>query len=116
MKNRKSLNPIVSAIGATFVVSLAASPVVNANTNPFAMNDLHGGFMVAEADVQKCGSLCGGANPKLDKNGEMIKCGNVCGEVAKCGSICGGVTERKTQGEGGDHEIAKCGNICAATK
>lgn len=118
MKDNKVLNPIASAIGATFIVSLAASPLVNANENPFALNNLQNGYMVSEAEVQKCGSICGGTSPQADKNGEMIQCGNTCGEVTKCGSICGGAVE-STPGENvadEDLEVAKCGSICAAVK
>ena len=65
--------------------------------------------------MQKCGSLCGGANPTF-KDGEMVKCGNVCGEVAKCGTLCGGAAAATAKMEGKDTEVAKCGNICAAVK
>ena len=115
MSNRKTFKPIVTAIGATFVVSLAASPVANANENPFALKELSGGFAVAAEEMQKCGSICGGPNPTM-KDGEIVKCGNVCGEVAKCGTICGGVAAATAKMEGKDTEVAKCGNICAAIK
>jgi len=116
MSNKISLKPIITAIGATFAVSLAASPVANANENPFALKELSGGFTVAAEEMQKCGSICGGANPTM-KDGEMVKCGNVCGEVTKCGTICGGVAgATKSMESGKDTEIAKCGNICAAVK
>lgn len=116
MNNKSNLKPIAAAIGTTFAVSLAFSPVANANENPFSLNELSGGFMVA-GETGKCGTLCGGAEPKMDSEGKMIKCGNVCGEVEKCGTLCGGVVDRPQGKEADkDAEVAKCGNICAAAK
>lgn len=49
----------------------------------------------------------------------MVKCGNVCGEVAKCGNICGGFGAENPTAPGvamKDGEVAKCGNICASAK
>jgi hypothetical protein len=109
--------PVASAIGTAFVVALSASPITNAAENPFALNELSGGFMVA-AEEGKCGTLCGGDTPKFSDKGEMVKCGSTCGEVAKCGNICGGAealaAPNKQASDGKDHEVAKCGNICAA--
>ena len=114
MSKSNNFKPLAAALGATFAVSLVASPIVNAEANPFQVNELSGGFMVAEAG--KCGSICGGEKPTF-KNGEMVKCGSTCGEVAKCGSLCGGSAMSKATSEGkGTGEIAKCGNICAAVK
>ncbi|MBI4006153.1 MAG: hypothetical protein HY356_05755 [Gammaproteobacteria bacterium] len=114
MSKKTSLKPIMAALGTTFVVSLTASPIVNAAENPFSLNELSGGFMVA-GEEGKCGTICGGANPTV-KDGEMVKCGGTCGEVQKCGSICGGTTATKPGPESKDTEVAKCGNICAAVK
>ena len=88
----KKINPIAAAIGTTFIMSVAASPVVNATENPFGLNELSSGYMVAE-ETGKCGTLCGGTAPTLNKDGEMNKCGNTCGEVQKCGTLCGGVAD-----------------------
>ena len=112
MSKKATLKPIAAALGTTFVVSLAASPIVNAAVNPFQLNELSGGFMVA-AEEGKCGSICGGEKPTF-KNGEMVKCGSTCGEVQKCGTICGGAAAAKAGPNAKDKEIAKCGNICAA--
>ncbi len=114
MSNKITLKPIAAALGTTFVVSLACSPIANANENPFALNELSSGYMVA-GEAGKCGTICGGDNPKAGENGEMAKCGGTCGEVEKCGTLCGGVTTRP----GGrdydkDVEVEKCGTICAA--
>ena len=117
MSKSHNFKPLAAAMGATFAVSLVASPIANAAANPFQMNQLSGGFMVA-AESGKCGNICGGTNPQFDKKtGEMIKCGNTCGEVAKCGNICGGVAMSKAKAEGkSTADIAKCGNFCAAVK
>ena len=115
MSKVQNFKPLAAAMGATFAVSLVASPIANAAANPFQINELSGGFMVA-AESGKCGTICGGENPTF-KNGEMVKCGNTCGEVAKCGSLCGGSAMSKSKAEGkSTDEMAKCGNICAAVK
>ena len=115
MSKSNNFKPLAAALGATFAVSLVASPIVNAEANPFQVNELSGGFMVAEAG--KCGSLCGGEKPTFNAKGEMVKCGSTCGEVAKCGSLCGGSAMSKAMAEGkGAGEVAKCGNVCAAVK
>jgi len=116
MVKKSTLKPIAAALGTTFMVSLAASPIANANENPFSLNELSGGFVVA-GEAGKCGSICGGESPSMNEKGEMVKCGNVCGEVAKCGSICGGFTDSGApRSEGKDTEVAKCGSICGAVK
>lgn len=114
MSKKYTLKPIVAALGTTFVVSLAASPMVNATENPFALNELSRGFMVA-GEAGKCGSICGGESITF-KDGEMVKCGGTCGEVAKCGTLCGGAAAAAAGPESKDKEIAKCGSICAAVK
>ena len=114
-----SVNSTSALIGTTFAVSLAASPLANATDNPFRLTELQHGFTLAQAEESRqCGNFCGGAKPTFDDQGEMVKCGSVCGEVAKCGNICGGFGN-KDPGRAGpemkDQEIAKCGNICAAS-
>jgi uncharacterized low-complexity protein len=115
MKNsmKKSLSV---ALGTTFIAAMSASPVANADTNPFGMQNLESGYMqVAEG---KCGEgkmdkakegKCG--EGKMDKAKEA-KCGEgKCGEgkmdkakEAKCGEgKCGEGMMKKKTGEG------KCG-------
>ena len=101
--NKKTLSPLAAALGTTFVVSLAASPVTQAATNPFAMHELSNGYMqVAEGN-------CGGMKDE-EKQAES-KCGankdtsaeGKCGE-GKCG-------EKRKAHEG------KCGEgKCGANK
>ena len=120
MKTKSKLNPLAVAVGTAFAVSLASSPIVGAADNPFSMNELSKGFMVAENDdASRCGSICGGEKPTLNEDGEMVKCGNNCGEVQKCGSICGGTesaNKSASPSSGEDGEVSQCGSICAAAK
>jgi len=109
-----------ATIATSFAVSLATSPLVSADTNPFGITDLRGGFTIAQAEESRqCGSFCGGKHPTYSDKGEIVKCGSVCGEVAKCGNICGGFGAKNPSAPGvamKDGEVAKCGTICAAAK
>jgi len=73
--------PLAIALGTTFVAAMSASPVVNADANPFGMQNLESGYMhVAEG---KCGEgKCG--EGKGDKAKEA-KCGGDKAKEAKCG-------------------------------
>jgi len=96
MSKKTTLKPIAVALGTTFAVSLAASPVVNAAENPFSMTELPNGYMVAgEHGEGKCGEgKCG------DKKKGEGKCGEgKCGE-GKCGD------KKKSEGKCGE---GKCG-------
>jgi len=93
MSKKTTLTPIAAALGTTFVVSLAASPIVNAAENPFALNELSSGYMVAEEG--KCGDKMEGEGKcgeemeseekdSEEKDSEEKKAEGKCGE-AKCG-------------------------------
>ena len=85
---KKSMkNPLSIALGTTFVAAMSASPVVNADSNPFGMQNLQSGYMqIAEG---KCGEGKCGGKAKEAKCGEG-KCGGKAKE-AKCGEgKCGG--------------------------
>jgi uncharacterized low-complexity protein len=108
MKNtmKKSLS---IALGTTFIAAMSASPVANADANPFGMQNLESGYMqVAEG---KCGEgKCGEGKMKKEQAKEG-KCGEgKCGEgkmkkeqakEGKCGE--GKTTKEGKCGEG------KCG-------
>jgi len=117
MPNEESPKFSTLALRAAFVVALSSTGAAQAASNPFAMTELPGGFMVAE-EYGKCGNICGGGAPKFSDKGEIVKCGSSCGEVAKCGNICGGqaalAAPNMQPSDGKDHEVAKCGNICAS--
>ncbi len=100
---------LVAAAGAaTFVVSLTASPLAQADVNPFSTTDLGSGYLqLAEGSCGegKCGEgKCG------EKKGKEGKCGEgKCGE-GKCGEgKCGG--KKGAEGSCGDKKggEGKCG-------
>ena len=100
MSDKSFKKPLAIAMGATFAAALSASPVANADTSPFGMQSLSGGYMqLAEG---KCGEgKCGeGKTKKEGKCGEG-KCGEgKTKQEGKCGEgKCG---EGKTKKEGAD--------------
>ena len=92
------------ALGTTFIAAMSASPVANADANPFGMQNLESGYMqVAEG---KCGEgKCG--EGKMNK--EQAKEGK-CGE-GKCGE--GKMKKEQAKegkcGEGKSKKEGKCG-------
>jgi len=65
-KNLK-LKPIAAALGTTFAVTLAASPLANAAQNPFSVTAFDTGYMVA-GEEGKCGEgKCGEGKTKKEK-------------------------------------------------
>ncbi len=94
MSDKSFKKPLAIAMGATFAAALSASPVANADTNPFGMQNLSGGYVqLAEG---KCGEgKCGGGMKDKDKEGK-------CGE-GKCG---GGMKDKDKEGKCGE---GKCG-------
>ncbi|MFP6681548.1 MAG: hypothetical protein VCB07_05050 [Gammaproteobacteria bacterium] len=73
-KNLK-LKPIAAALGTTFAVTLAASPLANAAQNPFSVTAFDTGYMVA-GEEGKCGEgRCGEGKcgEGKTKNEEMSK-------------------------------------------
>ena len=103
MKNtmKKSLS---AALGTTFIAAMAASPVVNADTNPFGMQNIEGGYMqVADG---KCGE--GKMEMKKEKAKEA-KCGE--SHKKEMEGKCGGEKKKemkkmKKEGKCGE---GKCG-------
>ncbi len=90
---RVTKKPLAALIGSTFVATLGLSSVAYADTNPFTLNELEGGYQLAAADAEgKCGEAkCGAETDSKDSEG---KCGagaeekgaeGKCGE-GKCGS------------------------------
>jgi len=98
------LTPIVAALGTTLAVSLSASPMANAAGNPFSMNELSSGYMVAADAEGTCGDMGGDpavmdeeaadeeaaggtetkTEPKAATKAEEGKCGEgKCGEKRK---------------------------------
>jgi len=70
------------AMGATFAASMAATPIANADENPFGMQNLESGYLqVAEAEG-KCGEgKCGEGKKEKEEKDMEAKCGEgKCGE------------------------------------
>ena len=92
------------ALGTTFIAAMSASPVANADANPFGMQNLESGYMqVAEG---KCGEgKCGEGKMKKEQAKE-----GKCGE-GKCGE--GKMKKEQAKegkcGEGKAKKEGKCG-------
>lgn len=76
MSSKKTL--ISVAVGSAFAASLGVAPVVSAAENPFALQSLDKGYMVADNHAAK---------PKAMKEGKCGegKCGNMKAGEGKCG-------------------------------
>jgi uncharacterized low-complexity protein len=102
MSKERKLTPIAAALGATFAVSLMASPITQAAANPFTMTDHGTGYMVAEEGScgdKKAEGSCG------DKKAEG-SCGDKKAE-GKCGEGKCGENKKKAEGKCGE---GKCGD------
>ncbi|MEE8388049.1 MAG: hypothetical protein V3R65_05685 [Acidiferrobacterales bacterium] len=107
MVKKHTPKALAVAIGATFITSMAASPVVSAGQNPFAMSPLSSGYQVAAKD-----GSCGG----MKKGSKTGSCGGMKGKEAHCGakkngeSHCGAkkkdMNKGKKEGQCGE---GKCG-------
>lgn len=68
---------ISAAVGSAFAVTLGAAPAAIAAENPFAMQPLNKGYMVADAGKMrdgKCGvGKCGAAMMDENKDGKVSK-------------------------------------------
>ena len=108
MNKKLSAKSVVLAAGASFAISLAASPVAMADTNPFAMTKVTSNPMqVAEG---KCGEgKCGGSEPTSEGKCGEGKCGGSKPKSeGKCGEgKCGG-SKPKPEGKCGE---GKCGGM-----
>jgi uncharacterized low-complexity protein len=78
---------IATAVGSAFVASMAAAPIVSAAENPFALQSLDKGYMVAQAGTMpegKCGQgKCGGMKASEAKCGMPMMDANKDGKVSK---------------------------------
>jgi uncharacterized low-complexity protein len=75
MSSKKTL--ISTAVGSAFAASLGAAPAASAAENPFAMQSLDQGYMLAQAGKMgdgKCGmGKCGGTMMDENKDGKISK-------------------------------------------
>jgi uncharacterized low-complexity protein len=92
MAKKLKLKPLAAALGTTFAVTLAASPMANAAENPFSVTAFDTGYMVA-GDAE---GKCGGDKGTEGKDAEG-KCGGDKGTEGKCGGDKG--TEGKCGGD-----------------
>ena len=96
MSNKKSIISI--AVGSAFAATLGAAPIAFAADNPFAIQSLDKGYMVAAAETAKDGKM---------KEGK-------CGE-GKCGSMK--VKEIKPSDDKAKMKEGKCGEgKCGSAK
>ncbi len=105
MTKSQTKKPLAVAIGSAFAVSLAASPIVNAEQNPFSMNELFSGYQVADMEGN-CGgnknkeANCGG------KKGKESNCGSKMNKAEEGEGNCGAQKKARKEGQCGE---AKCG-------
>jgi len=101
MRKKNVLKPVAAALGTTFVVSLATSPIVSATENPFSINAMSNGYMVAEHEAE---GKCGG-----NKEESEGKCGDQKDTSAegKCGEGKCGEKRKEHEGKCGE---GKCGD------
>jgi len=113
MSKQITLRPIAAALGTTFAVSLALSPIANAEQNPFSLTELSGGYMVADHHAEgNCGEGKKEGEGKCGEGKDTSaegKCGEgKCGEKrkaheGKCGEgKCGEGKEKKAEGSCGE--------------
>lgn len=98
------------AIGTTALVStLAASPIVTADSNPFSFNDLGSGYMVADhgGDKTKKDGSCGESKCGDKKAAKKVKKDGSNGE-SKCGDKKARKVEKKSKD--GSCGESKCGD------
>ena len=110
MKLTTSKKTLSIAVGTAFGASLALSPMAIADTNPFGVTELSGGYMQVaggHAGEGKCGEgKCGGDKAEKEGSCGEGKCG---GDKAEGEGKCGGdKAEKADKGEGSCGE-GKCG-------
>lgn len=101
MAKKIASKTLASAIGATFITSLAAIPAVSAAENPFSAKPLSSGYQVADNHVKE--GSCGGKKAKKEAS-----CG---GKKAKKEGSCGDKKKEEKKGKkDGSCGEAKCGS------
>ena len=101
--SKKSIKPISLALGTALITSLAAGNLsADTNTNPFAMNELSGGYMqLADAASSTTKSDQDG-NKHGDKKSE---------KEGKCGEgKCGGAMKKNMEDKSGEKKSEKEGS------
>ena len=101
--SKKSLKPVVAAIGAAFAGSMLLAGTAGAVGNPFGLSELNGGY--AQIADSKMEGKCGGSKAAMPEG----KCGGSKAAMpeGKCGTgKCGGTKAAMPEGKCG---AAKCG-------
>jgi uncharacterized low-complexity protein len=83
MSKNKELKPLAVAVGAALAASAFTMSAANAEENPFEINTLSSGYMVADSHGEgKCGEgKCGEGKDKAEGSCGEGKCGEgKCGE------------------------------------
>lgn len=90
MKNRKP--SLTLAVGSAFALSLTALPNVQAADNPFGMQALQQGYLLADAKTPegKCGEGKCGGKKKTDGKAAEGKCGGAKSDAKMPEGKCGG--------------------------
>ena len=111
MEKKSTTRPFAAALGTTFAVTLAATPIAHAEGNPFAAVEYQGGYLVAADEAEaNCGVSMGmgDAAAKGDAKADAAKTAagaqtDAAADKSGEGS-CGGASGSDKSQEG------KCGN------
>jgi uncharacterized low-complexity protein len=107
------VKPLVAAMGAAFALSAIVAPLANAADNPFAVQELDSGHMVAGklmADEGSCGEGEGSCGEGEGSCGEGEgSCGEGEGSCGEGEGSCGEGDDGEDEGEGKCGE-GKCGD------
>lgn len=103
MMNRKTL---ALTLSGAMVTALTASPIINAQENPFGMQKISGAQVLAEADTKMPEGGCSGSKMKEGKCGEG-KCGANKMKMKEGG--CSGAAAEEKMKEGGCSDKMKEG-------
>jgi uncharacterized low-complexity protein len=100
--------PFAVAMGSAVLSSFAIH--VQADSNPFALNELSGGYMVAEADAKTRHAACGSntsdgsGKPVSSSNASQHKAGDGKKTEGSCGEgMCGGMMSGGKMKPGMEH-------------
>jgi uncharacterized low-complexity protein len=85
MTQKSRLNPIASALGITLAATIASTPIVQADQNPFGVSEMSNGYMQLASHEGKCGEGKCGEGKCGEEKGEEGKCGEDKGEEGSCG-------------------------------
>ena len=96
--SKKSLKPVVAAIGAAFAGSMLLAGAAGAAGNPFGLSELNGGY--AQIADNKMEGKCGGSKAAMPEG----KCGGTKATMPE--GKCGGSKAAMPEGKCG---AGKCG-------